>query len=214
MAIRTKEDLIDKISQDHVWRIREIAELKNLVQQPSISDLTKRVLCRSGLALLYAHWEGFVKKAGSFFLEYVAMQRLLLSELNVNFVTLVVKSKFEKASESKKSSSFQEVVKFILENQNTRAKIPFKNIVDTQSNLSTTVLKEIIWCLGVDYSKFETKENLIDMKLVNKRNFIAHGEIFDVSIHDFLDMADEVIGLMNLFKNEIENSVISDEYKK
>lgn len=214
MAIRTKEDLIDKISQDHVWRIREIADLKNLVQQSSISDLRKRVLCRSGLALLYAHWEGFVKKTGSFFLEYVAMQRLLLSELNVNFVTLVAKSKFEKASESKKNSSFQDVTKFILENQNNRAKIPFKNVVDTQSNLSTTVLKEVIWCLGVDYVNFETKENLIDMRLVSKRNYIAHGEVFDVSIDDFLDMADEVVGLMELFKNEIENSAILEKYRR
>ena len=214
MAIRTKEELIDKISQDHVWRIREIADLKNLIQQSSISDLRKRVLCRSGLALLYAHWEGFVKKTGSFFLEYVAMQRLLLSELNVNFVTLVAKSKFEKASESKKSSSFQDVTKFILESQNNRARIPFKNVVDTQSNLSTTVLKEIIWCLGVDYVSFETKENLIDMRLVSKRNYIAHGEVFDVSIDDFLDMADEVVGLMDLFKNEIENSAILEKYRK
>ena len=51
-TIRTKEDLVDRIGQDHVWRLREISELKNLIEEPSISDLRKRVLCRSGIALL------------------------------------------------------------------------------------------------------------------------------------------------------------------
>ncbi|MEO6423557.1 MAG: MAE_28990/MAE_18760 family HEPN-like nuclease [Candidatus Nitrotoga sp.] len=212
-SIRTKENLVDKIGQDYVWRLREIAELKNLIKEPTISELRKRVLCRAGLALLYAHWEGFVKKSGTCFLEYVAAQRHNISELRSNFVTLLVRGKIDRASESKKYSAFDEVTRYIIENQTTRARIPVKNVVDTQSNLSTSVLKEIIWCLGLDFDLFEAKEKLIDLKLVGRRNHVAHGESIEIDIEDFFEMVDEVLGLMTTFKNLLENSCVTESYK-
>jgi hypothetical protein len=213
MAIRTKEELVDKIAQDHVWRIREISELKSLIQSSAASIIRKQVLCRSGIAVLYAHWEGFIKKSGTYFLEYVANQRHNISELRSNFVTLLVRAKIDQASASKKYSAFDEVTRYIMDNQNTRARIPVKNVVDTQSNLSTTVLKEIMWCLGLDYQLFTSKEKLIDLQLVGRRNHVAHGELLEISDLDFFDMADEVIGLLNTFKNLLENSAITENYK-
>lgn len=213
VAIRTKENLIDKIAQDHVWRLREISELKNLIETPTISELRKRVLCRAGIALLYAHWEGFVKKSGTYFLEYVASQKHNISELRSNFITLLVRGQIDRASESNKYSAFDEVTRYIIENQSTRAKIPVKNVVDTQSNLSTTVLKEIMWCLGLDYEFFEAKEKMIDLKLVGRRNHVAHGELIEIDTDDFFEMVDEVLGLMATFKNLLENSCVTESYK-
>lgn len=212
-AIRTKEELVDKIGQDHVWRLREIAELKNLIEEPSTSELRKRVLCRSGIALLYAHWEGFVKKSGTYFLEYVAAQRHNISELRSNFITLLVRGRIDKASETNKYSAFDEVTRYIIDNQKTRARIPTKNVVDTQSNLSTNVLKEIMWCLGLEYKFYESKEKLIDLMLVGRRNHVAHGESIEIDSDDFVEMVDEVLGLMNTFKNLLENSCITESYK-
>lgn len=211
--IRTKEELVDKIGQDHVWRLREIAELKNLIQEPTTSDLRKRVLCRSGIALLYAHWEGFVKKSGTYFLEYVAAQRHNISELRSNFVTLLVRGKIDKASESNKYSAFDEVTRYIIDNQTTRARIPTRDVVETRANLSTNVLKEIMWCLGLDYEIYESKEKLIDLKLVGRRNHVAHGEAIEIEGEDFLYIANEVLGLMNTFKNLLENSCLNESYK-
>lgn len=213
MAIRTKEDLVDKIAQDYSWRIKEISEFKNLIRSPAASEIRERVLCRSGIALLYAHWEGFVKKSGTYFLEYVANQRHNISELRSNFITLLVRNKIDQASESKKYSAFDDVTKYILNNQAVRAKIPVKNVVDTKSNLSTSVLKEIMWCLGLDYEQFAPKEKLIDSKLVGRRNHVAHGEYIEIDTDDFFEMADEVIALMNIFKNLLENSAIAEQYK-
>ncbi|MGI9279614.1 MAG: MAE_28990/MAE_18760 family HEPN-like nuclease [Endozoicomonas sp.] len=213
MTIRTKENLVDKIGQDHVWRLREISELKGLVEASAISDLRKSVLCRSGIALLYAHWEGFIKKSGTYFLEYVSNQRHNISELRSNFVTLLVRGKIDKASTSNKYSAFDEVTRYIIENQSTRARIPVQNVVNTGSNLSTTVLKEIMWCLGLDYDVFAAKEKLIDLRLVGRRNHIAHGESLEIDINDFIEMAEEVLGLMATFKNLLENSAITENYK-
>lgn len=214
MKIRTKENLIDELSQEHVWRLREISELKFLVRDPRLTKPTRDAVCRSGVALLYAHWEGFVKKSGSYFLEYVSSKRCTISELKSNFVTLIVRSKIDAASVSKKYSAFDDVTTYILANQNARAKIPTKNVVDTQSNLSTTVLKEILWCLGLEYDLFESKEKFIDVRLVSRRNHIAHGGASDVELDDFIEVTEEVISLMTTFKNLLENSAILEQYKK
>ena len=214
MAIRTKEDLIDKIAIDHVWRIREISEFKSLIQLSTLSQSRKKVLCRAGVALLYAHWEGFVKKAGSFFLEYVSLQRLPVSELKSNFITLMMKNNIDAATESKKYSAFDKFTDFLITKQANRSKVPFKNIVNTQSNLSTTVLKEITWCLGIEYKLFESKEKLIDLKLVGRRNHVAHGEDMSVETGDFIEMAEEVIELMKIFRNLVENSAVLGSYKR
>ena len=213
MAIRTQEELIDKIAEDHIWRVREISELKELIALDTTSELRKRVLCRSGIALIYAHWEGFVKKSGTYFLEYVSFQRHNISELRSNFITLILKLKIDNASRSKKYSAFDEITEYILNNSNTRARVPYKNIINTESNLSTTVLKEITWCLGIDYSVFSSKEKLIDLRLVGRRNHVAHGQQLMVDDKDFAEMADEVMVLMNLFRNLLENSAVTGQYK-
>lgn len=211
--IRTKEELVDRLAQEKVWRIREISELKNIVQARSMSCTRRRVVCRSGVAILYAHWEGFVKKSGTYFLEYVASQRLTLGELKGNFVTIAMKGIIDQASIAKKYSAFEEITNYIRNNQGIRARIPYRKIVDTESNLSSTVLKEVAWCLGIDYSVFSTKEKFIDAKLVARRNYIAHGEVLEVDESDFLDLANEVVGLIEAFRGQLENATVNESYK-
>jgi hypothetical protein len=211
--IKTTEDLVDRIAEERAWRIKEISEMKNIVEVKSISSTRKSVVCRAGLALLYAHWEGFVKKSGTYFLEHVASQRLPLAMLQGNFVTIVLRSRIDQASNSKKYSAFEDVTNFIRNNQGTRASLPFKNIIQTQSNLSSSVLKEITWCLGIDYTIFATKEKLIDSRLVGRRNHVAHGEAIEINQEDFSDLANEVVGLIDIFRTQIENAAIMKRYK-
>ena len=76
MSVRTLEQLYDFLSGELAWRTKELVTLKALVEQTSPSRERRRVLLRAGVALLYAHWEGFVKRAGSAYLEFVDLQRL------------------------------------------------------------------------------------------------------------------------------------------
>ena len=76
MSIRTAEQLSDKLSTDLDWRKKELSELKSLVEARNISPQRHNALMRSGICILYAHWEGFVKLASNSYLEYVAMQKL------------------------------------------------------------------------------------------------------------------------------------------
>lgn len=211
--IRSKEELIHSISQERVWRIREISELKRIVETKATSLPRRRVVCRSGIAILYAHWEGFVKKTGTYFLEYVASQRLAIKELRGNFVTISLKGRIDQASQAKKYSAFEDLTNYIRENQNSRARIPYKNVVNTESNLSSSVLKEICWCLGIDYTPFATKEKFIDSKLVARRNHVAHGEALELSENDFLSLTEEVVGLIETFRDQLEDATVNESYR-
>lgn len=211
--IRTKEQLIDCIAAERSWRIMEIVELRRIVEMQSMSPTRRRVVCRAGVAILYAHWEGFVKKTGTYFLEYVASQRLKLRELRGNFITIALRSRIDEATKSRKYSAFDKIADYIRNNQDTRALVPYKNIVDTESNLSTRALKEIAWCLGIDYSVFATKEKLIDSRLLARRNHVAHGELLEVEAEDFSELADNVVALIDAFRAQIENAAVTESYK-
>ena len=85
--------------------------------------------------------------------------------------------------------------------------------VETQSNLSTVVLRNIVETLGFDYSSYEIKEKLLDERLLRNRNRIAHGEYVEVSESEVLELQDECIGLMEIFRNQIDNAVTLRTYR-
>ena len=101
--IRTTEQLIDRIGEELIWRRKELTELRALVQEYD-GELRSRVLIRSAVALLYAHWEGFVKKSSSYYLEFVASNRLPFRRLAPNFVALTLRAKFIELGASEKIS--------------------------------------------------------------------------------------------------------------
>ncbi len=65
MKLNTAEQLSDRLSHDLAWRKKELSEVKSLVETRSFSDSKHKALVRSGICLLYAHWEGFVKLAAN-----------------------------------------------------------------------------------------------------------------------------------------------------
>lgn len=213
MAIRTPEQLLDKISYEMSWRRKEIHDLKTISHSSHVSEIRKKVLYRTGIALLYAHWEGFIKCTGTYYLEFVSNQRLPLNRLSNNFVTLIYKKKINESASSNKYSIFDSITDTLINNNNTIIKVPYSNVINTRSNLSSKVLKEILWCLGINYSLFSTKEYLIDSRLVNKRNHVAHGEDIYITKEDFVDMVDDILGLMTLYKDELENSAVLGKFK-
>lgn len=211
--MRTVSDLVDRIAEDLVWRRRELSDLRAVVQSNETA-LRSRVLIRASVALLYAHWEGFVKKASTYYLEFVANQRLPYRQLTANFIALKLKSKFSELSASEKISGANELAHFFCSELDSRSNIPHKKAIDTKSNLSSTVLIDILNALGLNADNFKTKLSYIDNKLVNPRNHIAHGEELAVDLEEYLELHDEVIALIELFRNEIENSSVQKKYIK
>ena len=213
MKLRTAEQLSDRLSNDLAWRKKELSEVQSLVETKKFSSAKHNALIRSGVCLLYAHWEGFVKLAAISYLEYVRMQKLCYGELASNFLALAMKEKLKEAKETNKPSLYIPVCDFFLEELNQRCSLP-KDAISTASNLSSEIFKEITHTLGIDFSPYSTKSVLIDTKLLKTRNEIAHGEYSIFDKEEYIELHREVIAMLDLFRNQIENAAINEDYKR
>lgn len=211
--IRTTDELIEKIGSDLIWRRKELSELKGLVQETQ-GQIRSRVVIRSSVALLYAHWEGFVKKVSVYYLEFVSSHRLPYGRLASNFVALALKAKFNELAASEKISGANLLADFFCTSLNKQSNVPYKGAVDTKSNLSSKVLQDILSSLGISHSNFSTRMNFIDSNLVNPRNHIAHGEHFELSASDYMELHDAVMSLLETYKNEVENAAVLKSYER
>lgn len=211
MKLKTAEQLSDRLSNELAWRKKELSEVKSLVERKSFSDSKHKALVRSGICLLYAHWEGFVKLAANSYLEYVRMQRLCYEELASNFLALAMKEKLKEAKETNKPSLYIPVCDFFLDELNQRCSLP-KEAISTASNLSSEIFQEITHTLGINFSTYSTKSVLIDTKLLKTRNEIAHGEYSIFDRGEYLELHTEVIVMLDLFRTDIENAAINKDY--
>jgi hypothetical protein len=212
VKIRTKEQLVDAIDADLSWRRRELTDIRYLIQQSTTNQTRQKVRTRAAIALLYAHWEGFVKSASETYLEFVFMQRLKNSELARSMLAIVVRSRLNSAQTSKKISAHREVVDFFCDEMEERSALPYKSAIRTESNLSSKVLCDILETLGIDASEYIPKAHLIDNQLLAKRNHIAHGNELEVGVDDYLFLHEEFTSLMNLLRNQIQNAAIEGQF--
>ena len=211
MNVRTAEQLIDMLSADLVWRKKELSEVKSLVESKSVSEQRHNALVRSGVCILYSHWEGFIKLAANSYLEHIRLKRLTYKELSGNFLALAMKEKLKEAKETNKPSLYIPICEFFLSELDQRCLLP-KNAISTASNLSSDILKEITSVLGIDFSPYSTKSVLIDTKLLKSRNEIAHGNYLMIDREEYIELHAEVIEMLNIFRNQIENAAIEKKF--
>jgi MAE_28990/MAE_18760-like HEPN len=210
--IRTFEDLEQRLTDDLSWRRKELSDLNSLIGSKSYN-----VLLRGGVVLLYAHWEGYIKTAASSYLEFVSRQKLTYNELAMNFVAVAMKARLDEAKESNKATVFTEVAYFILTQGDKRSIVPYKEVVSTDSNLSSLILREITCLLGLDYSPYKLKEKLIDEQLLKRRNMIAHGEsLASLSLDrdEYQQLHSEILAMMQDFRTQVENHAIQKLYQR
>jgi hypothetical protein len=213
MSIRTAEQLSDRLATDLAWRKKELSAMKSLIEAKNVSDQRHKVLVRSGVCILYSHWEGFVKLAANSYLEYVISKKLTYQDLSSNFLALAMKEKLKEAKETHKPSLYIPVCEFFLSELNQRCILP-KDVISTASNLSSEILKEITYILGIDFSIYSTKSVLIDTKLLKTRNEIAHGNYSVFDRDEYLELHREVIEMLDIFRNQIENAAIQKKFRR
>lgn len=210
--MRTKADLQQSIDSDLIWRRREAFVLRVLIEDASGNKSKEAALLRAGVAMLYAHWEGFIKRSATLYLQFVSSQGRKGSELTSNFLAIKFKSQLDSIWNSKKTASANELVDYFCHKLENKIKLPKKGLVDTHSNLSSEVLKEINETLGLDNTPYKTKKQVIDTKLVNKRNHIAHGNELNIDSKEFIELYDEIFSMMNEFRNQVQNAATTDSF--
>ena len=212
MKIRTLGQLQDSLDSELGWRIKEISDIKTTIN--ASNGTHQKTLMRAGVPLLYAHWEGFVKRASDTYINFVAYQRLNLGELSNNFVALSAKTVIHDISDSDSAELANKVVDFLWSNSDSRAPLPKQPIVSTKSNLSSSVFKNISNIIGVDWTRYSTRFNLIDSSLVERRNYIAHGEFLDLHHDSYQELSDDVVELLRWVKTDIENGASTGSFRR
>lgn len=213
MKIRTINDLQDAVDNEMAWRKRELTAIKSNISQ-SLA-FAKNTALRSGIALLYAHWEGSVKNIACHYLSYVSNQNLLHKNLKNNFIAIVVKEKLKQFAATGKATLHTNIINEILGNADKKLFIPEKGIIKTNSNLNSEFFIEIMATIGLSCDAYENSYNLLDEVLLNMRNKIAHGErIESLSLDEsrYNEIHDKIFGLMEVFSDQVLNAAERKEY--
>ena len=213
MSIRTEEQLSDRLATDLRWRKKELSEMKSLIEAKNVTDQRHKALLRSGVCILYSHWEGFVKLAANSYLEYVISKKLTYQELSSNFLALAMKEKLKEAKQTNKPSLYIPICDFFISELNQRSILP-KNVISTGSNLSSEILKEITSILGIDFSIYSTKSRVIDTQLLKTRNEIAHGEYPVFNRDEYLEVHREILEMLDIFCTQIENAASQKQFRQ
>jgi hypothetical protein len=88
------------------------------------------------------------------------------------------------------------------------------NMIDAKSNLNSAALKNILRIIDIPFADFESKQNLIDEKLLGRRNPIAHGERRFISVEEYNEADREVRVLLNTFQQRIEDCIQNSSFSE
>ena len=215
MKIRTEEDLQNEIDKEMAWRKKELTAIKANIS--SSRKFAKDTALRSGIALLYAHWEGAIKNIAHFYLVYVSSLRLPYNSIKPNFLAISIKYDLSIFETTAKATLHEKIVTSIIGKQSEKSHIPTKDIIKTSSNLNSEVFIEIMASIGLDCTNYETSYKLIDDVLLNMRNKIAHGERLghELSLDEarYTEIHDVVFNLIEQFAIQVLNSAVLKEYR-
>ena len=209
--IVTLDHLQDALDKELSWRVMEISHLKRVI--PSATGIRQTAILRANLALIYAHWEGFVKVSATQYLEFVRNKKLNGRELQNCFVYLGMKRKLNDFNQVRRANVGVGILDEIRGNLDEEVNFSYVGAINTEANLKSDVLEGIIATIGIDRSPFTPYYNLIDEALLAKRNKIAHGEYIDIDLDSFEEILQTVLMLMRWFKTGIENAASTESYK-
>lgn len=197
-------ELSTKVGNDLSWRRKEISDLK--ATHSRCRDLSKKVVRRGGIALAYAHLEGFVKFSSRAYIESLNKSGVKVKDLDRSYLAVSLSSK---SNDIKSTCSIKFIIDFIgcINDVNESSFKLDPSKISTKSNLKYKVLEEIFLTLGIDASKFETSKVWLDT-LVDKRNAIAHGEGTPVSENEFDDFCEKVLLFMQTYSDELQNKAV------
>ncbi len=212
MQVSSLEDLQDKIDRDFAWRKKELIDFSTVIEKSS-SEFP--VLCKMGIALLSAHFEGFVKNVSNYYLFYVSSREKDFSELTSNFAAIIIKKALLAGSAiSEKSSNitlYKDCASKIIEEGSFRIT---NGVIDTKSNPTSEVLKNIFDTIGLDFTPYLTKVNYIDSDLLKNRNKAVHGERFEIHKDTFESTREHILEMMDKIAKQIMDSATNENFLK
>lgn len=212
MKFRSATQLLDHLDNDMAWRLKEMHELRSAVQTAKGKNVDAHI--RAGIAMLYAHWEGFVKGAANAYIGYLSVRADKMQDLKPCFIALGLKSKLSLTKESAKSSVSVSAITSLLDELDKPIKLPLVDAISAQSNLNSEVFSNIVGWIDIDLRQYSSRFTLIDKTLLETRNGIAHGEFLIIDSDRFNSLVNEILEILRWFKTDIENAVVQKKFLK
>jgi hypothetical protein len=193
----THDDLCEALSleleQEYSKRIYEITQIENFfrLNSASTSEELSGIVLKSLIILLYAHFEGFCKKALKFYVIYINKMETFICDVKYGIAAASLHEDFEKLLNDrlpppKKINGLHSDgllwrhyrrSEFLL-NYETCLKNLVKlkdDFIDAKSILEPKVLKNLLYQLDLDYTCVDLYAGDIH-KLIYMRNDFAHRE--------------------------------------
>jgi hypothetical protein len=172
------------------WRFLELAAIKTQIRNTPEHSTARRSLLRAGLAMLYAHYEGFVKAALSSYYESIEQSRSKINECRyeIRLVSLIAYFRHLKAGNSHvENYDFATLALPAIENNAIRFPRDKEGDIEIKgrSNMWPQKLSEN--CKDACLSDVFLSDHRTHLKLlVARRNQIAHGKVsFVKSIEEY-----------------------------
>lgn len=221
-----KEQFAQYLDEELGWRKKELTDLYFFIEKEDNETLMKTMIL-----MLYAHWEGYIKKSSKLYLKFVSEQKRKLKDLTNNFKAIRLKEAAKRCINMSESLSLSGEIDFMnryisSEEQNFKLKIDIdndrdKSIIDTQDNLKPAVLKNIMNIIGLKYNDaLETRKVYIDSNLLGNRNVIGHGSRFQdneqvefaLSVTDIKRLKDIIIYIIDTYTDTLKDYVEYEYY--
>ena len=212
--------LYDCIENDYSWRIVELSNFKNSVLQAK--GKAQEGMLRAGVALLYAHWEGFVKYVAEQYYHFVSYQNHTIEELSDCFVSIILRGELELLSNSNKLVQHNNIVQIFFEKRSKKAFFSSKSPIQT-SNLKFEVFEDVCIMIGINLGEFRENyrskdfdrdiQRTINEDLVKKRNIVAHGQRLPINLEEYKDLYRIVVnGFLYVYKEQVMNAAQNKRY--
>lgn len=222
------DDVRAELEEELTWRTNEIRFLRNRLADMSDATDQERY-CKSLVVMLYAHFEGFWKAAFSIYLSEVNRMALSCGVAADSIVAASMGELFQSLNDPNKKNTFfrssapddtslhrfsrhAEFAGRLHDVLSHNVDIPIDLVLDTESNLTPTVVRKTLYRMGFDHEEFKNDEGTVN-ELLRRRNNIAHGSARSgVRVAAYRTLESSVLGIMQRVVTFIFESLDNQRY--
>lgn len=219
MKIRSRSEFDSRLDHDLKWRKQELTTVDLSIQSPRKHQ--QEIWFRTGVVLLYSHWEGFAKSCARSYLTYLIGQGKSFKHLKPCFKFFAVGEILEGSRKINLAnySMFERTQALFLEPLDQKFHLDPEPFISTKEhqNLNSAEFKALVLKLGIEYLPiYQLREKLIDEQLLKYRNAVAHGDL----VHDDLEdlpgtykiLSTKILECLETFRNQLSIAIQDRTY--
>ena len=136
-----------------------------------------------------------------------------LRDLSPNFLVLGLLSNVSQIEQARFYTLHAWLTQAVTSQLSENFSLDCEKAINTRSNLNSRVFKEIRQIIGIEDAGYESKNNLLDERLLGNRNRVSHGRRLEIGTNDYTLLYETVIELVDKFRTDVENAAALGTYR-